>query len=211
MSARIAILASGGGSNVQALIDHFAGPARTTGEIVWVGSNREDAGALQRARSAHIAVGVVRDPHDANALRAALSDAGADMLVLAGYLKLVPADVVAHFRGRILNVHPALLPAFGGEGMYGRRVHEAVIAAGAKVSGATVHFVDEQYDRGAIAAQWPVRVFADDTAHTVAARVLRVEHQLLPRTVSALSSGRLSLHPDGRVVGDVDLPELHPL
>lgn len=206
MSARIAILASGGGSNAQALITHFAGPARAAGEIVWVGSNREDAGALQRARDAHLSVGVVRDPTDASALRAQLSDAGADLLVLAGYLKLVPAPIVAYFRGRILNVHPALLPAFGGEGMYGLHVHAAVVAAGAKISGATVHFVDEQYDRGAIAAQWPVRVFADDTAETLAARVLRVEHQLLPRTVAALASGTLSLGLDGRARGDVELP-----
>jgi folate-dependent phosphoribosylglycinamide formyltransferase PurN len=101
----------------------------------------------------------------------------------------------------MLNVHPSLLPAFGGPGMYGRRVHAAVLAAGARVSGATVHFVDEAYDRGAIAAQWPVPVFADDTPESLAARVLRVEHALLPPTVAAVGAGRLALGADGRARG----------
>jgi phosphoribosylglycinamide formyltransferase-1 len=206
--ARIAVLASGSGTNLQALLDHFAADARKVGEIVWVGSNRADAGALARAREAQVPTGVVRHPDDGAALGAQLREARADLLVLAGYLKLVPADVVAQFRGRLLNVHPALLPAFGGERMYGIRVHEAVIAHGARVSGVTVHFVDEQYDRGAIAAQWPVRVYADDTAATLAARVLRAEHRLLPLVVAALADGRLHLGDDGRVRGDVPLPPL---
>ena len=206
--ARIAVLASGGGSNLQALIDYFAGPGSTDGEIVWVGSNRADAGALSRASAAGVSTGLVRPHDDGVALLAQLRNARADMLVLAGYLKLVPVEVVQAFRGRLLNVHPALLPAFGGDGMYGRRVHEAVLAHGAKLSGVTVHFVDEHYDRGAIAAQWPVRVFADDTPQTLAARVLRTEHALLPLTVAAVASGRIHLASDGRVVGDVDLPAI---
>jgi folate-dependent phosphoribosylglycinamide formyltransferase PurN len=120
-------------------------------------------------------------------------------LVLAGYLKLIPADVCRAFTGRIVNVHPALLPAFGGDGMYGHRVHEAVIRAGVRVSGATVHFVDEAYDRGPIIAQWPVPVFGDDTPETVAIRVLEAEHQLLPRVVMALVTGAVTLGADGRV------------
>ncbi|MCC6431200.1 MAG: phosphoribosylglycinamide formyltransferase [Gemmatimonadaceae bacterium] len=208
MTARIAVLASGGGSNLQALIDHFAGDARDVGTIVWVGSNRADAGALTRARAAGIATGVIVDPTDGRALRQQCSEARADLLVLAGYLKLVPADVVAHFRGRLLNVHPALLPAFGGPGMYGHHVHHAVLAAGAKLSGPTVHFVDEHYDRGAIAAQWPVPVFSDDTESSLAARVLHAEHRLLPRTVAAVAAGILRLGDDGRTVGDVPLPAL---
>jgi len=107
--------------------------------------------------------------------------------VLAGYLKLVPAAAVARFRWRMINIHPALLPAFGGPGMYGPRVHEAVLASGAALSGATVHYVDEQYDRGPIIAQWPVPVRPDDTAAALAARVLAAEHQLLPRVVRALA------------------------
>lgn len=211
MSARIAVLASGGGSNLQALIDHFAADARDVGEIVWVGSNKADAGALTRARSARIPTGVVLDPQDGLALRQQLSDARADLLVLAGYLKLVPADVVTQFRGRMLNVHPALLPAFGGPGMYGHHVHRAVLAAGVKLSGPTVHFVDEHYDRGAIAAQWPVPVFSDDSESSLAARVLHAEHRLLPRTVAAVASGIVRLDESGRAVGDVPLPALAQL
>jgi phosphoribosylglycinamide formyltransferase-1 len=107
--------------------------------------------------------------------------------VLAGYLKLVHASVVARFRGRMINVHPALLPEFGGPGMYGRRVHEAVLASGAKESGATVHFVDEEFDRGAIIAQERVPVEPGDTPETLAARVLEAEHRLLPRVVLELA------------------------
>jgi phosphoribosylglycinamide formyltransferase 1 len=111
----------------------------------------------------------------------------ADLVVLAGYLKLVPGDVVSAFRGRMVNVHPALLPAFGGEGMYGRRVHEAVLASGARVSGPTVHLVGEEYDRGPILAQWPVPVDPNDTVESLAARVLAAEHRLLPAVVLALA------------------------
>ncbi len=206
--SRIAVLASGGGSNLQSLLDHLAGPARDAAAVVWVGSNRAEAGALSRAQSAGIATGVVHDPTDGEALVAQLAAVNADMVVLAGYLKLVPLAVVRAFHGRMLNVHPSLLPAFGGPGMYGHRVHEAVLAHGARVSGVTVHFVDEAFDRGAIAAQWPVRVFADDTADAIAARVLRAEHQLLPRAVEALARGQLWLAADGRAAGDVALPDL---
>ena len=201
---RIAVLASGGGSNLQSLIDYFA--ADDGADIVWVGSNRADAGALVRARDAGIAACVIHDPTDGAWLRSALDDARVDLLVLAGYLKLVPPTVVHAFHGRVVNVHPALLPAFGGDGMYGRRVHAAVLAHGARLSGVTVHFVDEQYDRGAIIAQWPVRVYATDTVDALAARVLGVEHQLLPRVVDALAAGLVSLDTDGRVIGEVPLP-----
>ena len=107
--------------------------------------------------------------------------------MLAGYLKLVPGAVVSQFRGRMINIHPALLPDFGGPGMYGHRVHEAVLASGAKESGATVHFVDEAFDRGAIIAQERVPVMKGDTPETLAARVLEAEHRLLPRVVLDLA------------------------
>ena len=208
MTSRIAVLASGGGSNLQALLDYFAGPGRDVGQIVWVGSNRADAGALARACAAGIATHVLESPDTAVELLAQLRGADADVVVLAGYLKLVPHEVVEAFHGHLLNVHPSLLPAFGGEGMFGSRVHEAVLAHGAKVSGATVHFVDDQFDRGAIAAQWPVPVRPDDTPATLAARVLRTEHQLLPRTVAAVACGALRLDETGRVRGEVVLPDL---
>jgi formyltetrahydrofolate-dependent phosphoribosylglycinamide formyltransferase len=207
-AARIAVLASGGGSNLQALLDYFRAAADDAPSIVWVGSNKADAGALTRARAAGVATAVIADPSDGASLAAQLREARADMLVLAGYLKLVPADVVAAWRGRVINVHPALLPAFGGPGMYGSRVHQAVLQHGARVSGVTVHFVDEHYDRGAIIAQWPVLVRSDDTPETLAARVLRAEHQLLPRAVDAVARGTVRLDADGRVVGNVPLPSL---
>jgi folate-dependent phosphoribosylglycinamide formyltransferase PurN len=114
-----------------------------------------------------------------------------DLVVLAGYLKLVPPEVIAHYRGRIINVHPAPLPAFGGRGMYGRRVHEAVLRSGARESAATVHLVDEEYDRGAVLARAPVPVLPGDDPDRLAARVLEAEHRLLPAVVlAAAAAGR---------------------
>ena len=180
---RVAVLVSGSGTNLQALLDTLK--SSMVARVVRVISNRADAGALDRARRANVATTVLRNPADANELLAALH--GAQLVVLAGYLKLVPTAVVAHFRGRMINVHPALLPDFGGPGMYGHRVHAAVLASGAKVSGATVHFVDEQFDRGEIIAQERVRVEPGDTPDSLAARVLEAEHRLLPRVVLELA------------------------
>jgi phosphoribosylglycinamide formyltransferase 1 len=114
-----------------------------------------------------------------------------DLVVLAGYLKLVPSGVIARYRGRLINIHPGLLPSFGGKGMYGHRVHEAVLASGARESGATVHLVDEVYDRGEILGQVKVPVLPGDDAERLAARVLEVEHRLLPAAVlAAAAAGR---------------------
>ena len=180
---RVAVFVSGGGTNLQALLDalHDSPFARVTRVI----SSRPDAGALARARRAGVPTTVLRDPSDATEVQSALADA--QLVVLAGYLKLVHASVVARFRGRMINIHPALLPDFGGPGMYGQRVHEAVLASGAKESGATVHFVDEAFDRGAIIAQEKVPVRQGDTAETLAARVLEAEHRLLPKVVLDLA------------------------
>jgi formyltetrahydrofolate-dependent phosphoribosylglycinamide formyltransferase len=178
---RVAVLASGGGSNLQALLDSLGpeAPAR----VVLVASNKAEAYALERARKSDVPARLITDPSDGEALLGLLREYRVDLVVLAGYLKLVPVTVVRAFAGRIINIHPALLPAFGGAGMYGRRVHEAVLASGATVTGATVHIVDEEYDRGPVVAQWPVAVKPGDTAETLAARVLEVEHRLLPRVV----------------------------
>lgn len=199
---RIAVFVSGGGSNLEAVLAYQAslGDA-AAGEVVLVVSNRAGAGALAKADARGIATWIPNDPRDGASLLATLERHGVQVIVLAGYLALVPAPVVRAFRGRIVNVHPALLPAFGGPGMYGRHVHAAVLAAGARVTGATVHFVDEVYDRGAIIAQWPVPVFEEDTAELLAARVLRVEHQLLPRVVELLCGESLALDDDGTVHG----------
>jgi len=179
----VAVLVSGGGTNLQALLDALGGGA--VARIARVVSSRGDAAALERARRAGVPVEVLTDPADPAEVVRAVGDAG--LVVLAGYLKRVPAAAVARFRWRVINIHPALLPAFGGDGMYGRRVHEAVLASGVALSGATVHYVDEEYDRGPILAQWPVPVRADDTPDSLAARVLEVEHRLLPAAVLALA------------------------
>jgi phosphoribosylglycinamide formyltransferase-1 len=197
LAMRVAVLASGGGTNLQALLDTCTGPAPA--QVVVVISNTAEAGALGRARRAGVAVEVLRDHRDGAELLAVLERHDAQLVVLAGYLKLVPAEVVAAYSGRMINIHPALLPSFGGKGMYGRRVHEAVLASGATISGPTVHLVTEEYDRGRILAQWPVPVHATDTPETLAARVLAIEHQLLPAVVlAAATSGRaVTVRADG--------------
>lgn len=228
MTARIAVLASGGGSNLEAILDHFdALGERRAGTVALVGSNRPDAGALERARRRGIPAAVLAA--GAPSLPALLDEHRIDVIALAGYVKLVPDEVVRRYAGRMVNVHPALLPAFGGRGMYGTRVHHAVIASGARVSGVTIHFVDAEYDHGGIIAQWPVPVLAGDDAGTLADRVLRVEHILYPRVLDALAAGRitpaahrraaalpdgraaftLSLHEDSRLAENIELALAH--
>ncbi|HEX6307876.1 MAG TPA: phosphoribosylglycinamide formyltransferase [Longimicrobiales bacterium] len=190
MSVRLAVFASGGGSNLQALLDRFADTPHVTPALVV--SDRGDSGALRRATAAgvealHIPVAGRSQQQLADDILTALDEWDIRLIALAGYLRLVPPAVVARYRGRIVNIHPALLPAFGGAGMYGRRVHEAVIDAGCRITGATVHYVDERYDEGRIIAQWPVPVLHDDTAETLAARVLRIEHLLYPAVVDIVA------------------------
>jgi formyltetrahydrofolate-dependent phosphoribosylglycinamide formyltransferase len=197
VSARIAVFASGNGSNLQAIIDHGLA-------VDLVISDRADAGALDRAARAGIEALPLANHADGPALHAALRDRRIDLVALAGYLRHVPDAVTRAYRGQMLNVHPSLLPAFGGPGMYGRRVHAAALAAGVRVSGATVHFVDEAYDRGPIIAQWPVPVRPDDSPEALAARVLRVEHTLYPRALAAVAAGDVRLDVTGRVIGTID-------
>jgi formyltetrahydrofolate-dependent phosphoribosylglycinamide formyltransferase len=195
MRARIAVLASGGGSNLQAIFEHFEQLGdRRSGEVVLAVSDRP-AGALDHARQRGVPATTIATPRtpDAPDLFVLLQEHRVDYIALAGYLRLVPPEVVRQFEGRIVNVHPALLPAFGGTGMYGRRVHQAVLDSGATVSGVTVHFADEVYDRGGIIAQWPVPVLSGDDAASLAARVLRVEHILYPRVLDALAAERITV------------------
>ena len=202
MSVRVAVLASGSGTNLQAILDHFTSlHGRAPGRVVLVVSDRQDAGALDRARRAGVEAIHVPATRSNAELGALLSEHQIDVVALAGYLRLIPADVTRAFHGRIVNVHPALLPKFGGSGMYGMKVHEAVLASGAKESGATVHFVDDQYDRGAIIAQAKVPVRADDTPSALAKRVLEEEHKLYPKVVAALCAGTVTLNKDGTVSG----------
>jgi phosphoribosylglycinamide formyltransferase-1 len=179
----VAVFVSGGGTNLQALLDALR--ASPFARIARVVASHADAGALERARRAGVQTVVLADPDDPGEIVTAAGDAR--LVVLAGYLRRIPPTAVARLRWRVINIHPALLPAFGGPGMYGRRVHEAVLASGAALSGATVHYVDEEYDRGPIIAQWPVPVRRDDTPDTLAARVLDAEHHLLPQVVVELA------------------------
>jgi phosphoribosylglycinamide formyltransferase 1 len=189
MTMRIAVAVSGRGSNLEALIGAL-GPGAPA-EIVLVLSDKAAAMGLDRAHAHGIPAEVLEDPADGSAWLGYLRRYRADLVVLAGYLQLVPSSVVAAYRGWIMNVHPALLPAFGGKGMYGHRVHEAVLASGARETGVTVHLVDEVYDRGAVLAQARVPVVPGDTVNTLAERVLTVEHRLLPAAVlAAAAAGR---------------------
>src|SRR5690606_11009741 len=178
----------------QALIDRFHPDPGAPARVALVVASRPDAGAVRRAEAAGIPA-VVLGPGSCppeelpERLLGALERHAVELVVLAGYMHLVPEAVVDRDRGRRLTTHPALLPAFGGKGMYGIRVHRAVLASGARVSGATVHLVDERYDEGRIVAQWPVPVLAGDTPESLAERVLRVEHLLLPAAVEAQVRG----------------------
>lgn len=188
MPSRLAVLASGRGSNLQAIIEHFDNIARERiAKVVLVASNRADSPALIRAATASIDIASFDAADDGTHLLDLLQRFRVDLVVLAGYLKRIPARVVHEYSGRILNIHPALLPDFGGEGMYGPRVHEAVIASGAKESGVTVHVVNDEYDRGPIVAQWRVPVEPGDTAEALAARVLSVEHVVYPRVIEMVA------------------------
>ncbi len=195
MMMRVAVAVSGRGSNLDALLRALTG--RAPARVVLVLSNRAAAGGLATARSHAVPAEVLPDPADGADWLARLEQHRVDLLVLAGYLKLVPSAVIARYRHRIVNVHPALLPAFGGRGMYGRHVHEAVLASGARETGATVHLVDEEYDRGAVLARGRVPVRPGDTPERLAARVLEVEHRLLPSVVlAAAAAGRPVPLPD---------------
>jgi phosphoribosylglycinamide formyltransferase-1 len=182
----IAVFGSGRGSNFQALLAAMEGGKIPGARVGLVLSNSSTAGILAIARehglpAIHLSRAQFADDDTfSRAMLDALRSHGIDVVVLAGYMKKVPPQVVAAFRNRILNIHPALLPRFGGPGMYGLRVHAAVLAAGETESGATVHLVDEEYDRGAILLQRRVPVLQGDTPELLAARVLEAEHALYP-------------------------------
>ena len=158
------------------------------GSIELVASNRQQAGALERARRAGIPAEVFDPSDDGTALSALLERWSIDLVVLSGYLKRIPALIIREYRGRIINIHPGLLPDFGGPGMYGARVHAAVLTSGAMTTGVTVHLVDDEYDHGPVIAQWRVRVKIDDTPESLAARVLSAEHIVYPRVVDMVAA-----------------------
>ena len=194
---RIGVLASGGGSNLQAILDYFAElGAKSPAQVMIVASDRPQAGALARARDAGVETVVLksREPQSTEIMDV-LDEHGVNIVALAGYLKLIPTAVVDRFAGCMVNVHPALLPKHGGPGMYGLRVLQAVLNAHEKISGATVHLVTHEYDSGPVLAQWPVGVLPEDDAPAVAARVLVAEHALYPRVLHLLATGDKDLLP----------------
>ena len=157
---RVAVLVSGGGTNLQALIDKEADGQIPDAEIVKVIASRDDAFALERAAKAGIETAVAREPEQ---VMEELQKSGADMIVLAGYMKVLPKEIIETYRNRIINIHPSLIPKYCGKGFYGKRVHKAVLEGGEKESGATVHYVDEGVDTGEIILQEKVPVLEGDT------------------------------------------------
>lgn len=183
---RLAIFASGSGSNAASIMTHFAGRQDIVVSLVL--TNRPQAGVILRAYHAGVPVSIVskQQINNPDFMLSHLRQFGVDFIVLAGFLLLIPAFLVEAFPQKIVNIHPALLPKYGGKGMYGMHVHRAVKAAGDVVSGPTVHFVNAQYDEGAIIAQEQVALDPEDTPEDIAAKVLKLEHALYPRVLERL-------------------------
>lgn len=195
---KVAVLVSGGGTNLQALIDSIGNGSIKNAEIVRVISSKRGVRALERAEKAGIdAMVVARRDYDSaeafdKALTAALKECGAELIVLAGYLSVLSPELVRNYENRIINIHPSLIPAFCGVGYYGLKVHEEALARGVKVTGATVHFVDEGCDSGPIILQKSVEVREDDTPETLQRRVMEeAEWKLLPEAVDLIAAGKV--------------------
>ena len=209
---RVAVCVSGGGTNLQAIIDALKSGKIRDAQIVRVISNNKNAYALTRAQNAGIE-GVCVSPRDYEnrerfneALLECLKEADPDLIVLAGFMVAVPANVIEAYRGRIINIHPALIPSFCGKGYYGLHVHEKVLQRGAKVTGATVHFVDEDLDHGPILLQKAVEVREGDTPEVLQRRVMEeAEWILLPEAISPIAQGRVTIDRNGLThIADTD-------
>ena len=199
----LGVLASGGGTNLQAILNRSAS-GRLPARVGVVIGNNSKSGALARARRAGVpAIHLSGRTHpQPGSLDCAISETlrshGVNLVVLAGYMKKLGPATLESYRNRIVNIHPALLPAFGGKGMFGKRVHEAVVQSGAQVSGATVHLVDEEYDTGPIILQRRIRVAPEDTPDSLAGKVLAVEHELYAEAIRLFAEGKIRV--DGRNV-----------
>jgi len=207
MALRCAVFASGGGSNFHALLDRKRAGDLHVDFVLFIGNN-SGAPAFERAKKHAVPALHLAPSHFASEeayaenLLAVLLEHRVELIILAGYMKKLPLSVVKAYHHRIVNIHPGLLPAFGGKGMYGSHVHEAVIACGAKITGVTVHFVDEEYDHGPIILQRSVEVLDTDDPHTLAERVLKVEHASYWLAVEAIAQGRIKVEGQ-RVFGKV--------
>mgnify|MGYP001468389354 CR=1 FL=1 len=192
----IAIFASGGGSNFKS-IHHYIQSGEIDGSIVLTVSNNAESGAIKYARENNIPSLIINKVRHLNLvaqeefLIQSLMKNEVDLICLAGYMKLLPKRIVHQYQNCILNIHPALLPQFGGKGFYGKIIHEAVIASGAEESGVTVHFVDEKYDHGKIVSQEKIEIMHRDTPKILAKRVLQIEHVLYPKVIKAFCEDRI--------------------
>ncbi|WP_435007557.1 phosphoribosylglycinamide formyltransferase [Tundrisphaera lichenicola] len=200
---RLAVCVSGGGTTLQNLIDRIADD-RLSASIVQVIASKPGIGAIGRAERAGIPVSVeVRGKRPLPDFSAAMFDPirrrGADLVILGGFLSLV--EIPADYEGRVINIHPSLIPAFCGKGFHGRVVHQAAIDSGVKVSGCTVHFADATFDTGPIISQTPVPVLADDTAETLAARVFEAECEALPEAIRLFAEGKLTVAGRRVIIG----------
>lgn len=197
---RLAVCVSGGGTNLQAILDRIANGTISRGEVVRVISNNPNAYALERAKKAGVETSVLspksfesREEFN-DALLALLQEVNPDLIVLAGYLVAIPPQVIRAFPGRIINIHPSLIPSFCGKGYYGLKVHEAALARGVKVTGATVHFVDEGMDSGPIILQKAVAIQDGDTPEVLQRRVMeQAEWQILPRAIELFCEDRIEI------------------
>lgn len=195
---KIGVLVSGGGTNLQAIIDACQTNV-IRGEVVVVISNRENAYALQRAGKHKIDAlyidrkDFVTNQDYARRLVEEMEQRDVELICLAGFLLLIDPFFITKYKNRIMNIHPALLPAFGGKGMYGKHVHQAVLEYGCKVSGVTVHFINENYDQGAVILQETVKVLDNDTPETLASRILVEEHKIYPQAIKLFAEKRLDI------------------
>ncbi|MCR5377057.1 MAG: phosphoribosylglycinamide formyltransferase [Lachnospiraceae bacterium] len=201
---RAVVMVSGGGTNLQAILDAIRDGKITNTEICGVISNRPDAYALTRAQKAGVpAICVSRKSFEtrqefADALLAAVDSCKPDLIVLAGFLVIIPEEMIRRYEGKIINIHPSLIPSFCGDGFYGLHVHERVLARGVKVTGATVHFVDEGTDTGPILLQKAVAIEPDDTPEVLQRRVMeQAEWQILPKAIDAIANGRIRKDANG--------------
>lgn len=192
MSKKIVVMVSGGGSNLQAIIDSIAA-GFINGKIVGVISDKPGVFALERAKKSGIPTFVITRKELESKLLPCLEELGPDLIVLAGFLSIIDEHVVRHYENKIINLHPALIPSFCGDGMYGSKVHEAVLERGVKLTGVTVHFVDKGTDSGPIILQKTVPVLEDDTTDSLAERIHEVEHELLPEAVKMFCEDKLKV------------------
>lgn len=195
---KIGILISGSGTNLQSIIDNVE-KGKIDGKVTVVISNKADAYGLERARRHNIKAVYVdqKEYEDSESYNEAvlkeLKNCGVELVVLAGYLKILSRHFIETYKNRIINIHPSLIPSFCGKGYYGLKVHEAAVNYGVKVSGATVHFVDEEADSGPIIIQETVKVDYTDTPETLQKKVLKIEHKILPQAVKLFCEGKLDV------------------